>query len=132
VRNNISTNLGLVVRVPILNGLQTRNRIKLAQIDVKNYALIEDNTKLLLRQSIDQAYLNMTNAWERYKALLDQVAAYAESFRAAEVRFNAGAGTSVDYILAKSRLDNANQNLVLAKYDYILRTKVLDYYGGKQ
>lgn len=132
VRNNISTNVGIVMRIPILNALQTRNRVKLAQINVKSAALVEDNTRLQLRQSIDQAYLNMTNAWDRYKVLLEQVAAYAASFRAAEVRFNAGAGTSVDYILAKSRLDAANLNLVLAKYDYILRTKVLDYYSGNQ
>jgi len=136
VRNNISTNLGLIVRVPILNGLHTRNNIKLAEINVKNAALIEDNTKLQLRQAIDQAYLYMSNAWEEYKARIDQVAAYAESFRAAEVRFNAGAGTMltywVDYLIAKNNYDQATQRLVLAKYDYILRTKVLDYYSGKQ
>ena len=136
VRNNISTNVGLIVRVPILNGLRTRNNIKLAEINVKNAALIEDNTKLQLRQAIDQAYLYMSNAWEEYKARIDQVAAYAESFRAAEVRFNAGAGTMltywVDYLIAKNNYDQATQRLVLAKYDYILRTKVLDYYSGKQ
>lgn len=132
VRNNVSTNVGLVMRVPLLNALQTRNRIRLSQIDVKSAALAEETTKLQLRQAIEQAYLNLTNAWARYNVLLEQVAAYGESFRAAEVRFNAGAGTSVDYTLAKSKLDNANQNRVLAKYDYILRTKVLDYYNGAQ
>jgi outer membrane protein len=130
VKNNIFTNVGLVMRVPILNALQTRNRIKLAQINVKNAALVEDNTKLQLRQAIDQAYLNLTNSWERYNVLTEQVAAYAESFRAAEVRFNAGASTSVDYILAKSRLDAASLNLVVAQYDYVLRTKVLDFYNS--
>jgi outer membrane protein len=132
VKNNISTNVGVILRVPLLNALQTRNRIRLAQINVKTAELVEDNTKLQLRQAVDQAYLNMTNAWDRYKAMLEQVAAYAQSFQAAEVRFNEGAGTSVDYLLAKNRLDNANQNLILAKYDYILRTKVLDYYNGNQ
>lgn len=132
VRNNISTNVGVVLRIPILNALQTRNRIKLAQIEVKNAALIADNTKLQLRQAVDQAYLNMTNAWARYQATAEQVAAYAESFRAAEIRFNAGAGTSVDYILAKGRVDAANLSLIVAKYDYLLRTKVLDFYSGAQ
>jgi outer membrane protein len=78
----------------------------------------------------------MNNSWQRYKVLQEQVAAYAESFRAAEVRFNAGVGTlvtySVDYLLAKNRLDQANLNLVVARYDYVLRTKVLDFYNGVQ
>jgi outer membrane protein len=136
IRNNVFTNVGITLRVPLLNGLQTRSRIRLAQIDVKTAALAEENTRLLLRQAIEQAHLNMINSWKRYNVLLEQVAAYAESFRAAEVRFNAGVGTlvtySVDYLLAKARLDNANLNLIVAKYDYVLRTKVLDYYRGAQ
>jgi outer membrane protein len=40
-------------------------------------------------------------------------------------------GTSIDYLTAKDRLDRANLNLVNAKYDFVLRKKVLDYYSGK-
>ncbi|TMI86048.1 MAG: TolC family protein, partial [Bacteroidetes bacterium] len=83
-------------------------------------------------QQIDQAYINMVSASDRYKVLLDQVSAYDESFRAAEIRFNNGVGTSIDYLTAKNNLDRANLSLITAKYDYVLRTKVLDYYQGKQ
>jgi outer membrane protein len=72
----------------------------------------------------------MTNAYDRYKVLLEQVAAYNESFKAAEVRYNAGVGTSIDYLLAKDRLDLANINLISAKYDFVLRKKILDYYSN--
>ena len=64
-------------------------------------------------------------------ALVDQVAAYVENFRAAEIRFNEGASNSVDYLIAKNKLDAANLNLILARYDYVIRTKILDYYQGK-
>jgi outer membrane protein len=72
----------------------------------------------------------MTNAYDRYKVLLEQVAAYNESFKAAEVRYNSGVGTSIDYLTAKDRLDRANINLIIAKYDFVLRKKVLDYYSN--
>jgi outer membrane protein len=74
----------------------------------------------------------MISASDRYKVLLEQVSAFTESFRAAEIRFNNGVGTPVDYLTAKNNLDRANIALVIAKYDYALRTKVLDYYQGKQ
>jgi outer membrane protein len=109
----------------------TRNQIKLANLNLKDNELVEANTKQQLHQQIDQAYLNMNNAYERYKVLLTQVDAYDESFKAAEVRFKAGVGTSIDYLTAKDRLDRANLNLVNAKYDFVLRKKVLDYYSGK-
>jgi outer membrane protein len=130
--NNVFTSLSLNLTIPIFNSLQQRNRIKLAQISLKNNVLIEKTTKTQLQQSIEQAYANMSSAYDRYKTLLEQVNAYRESFKAAEVRFNNGVGNSVDYLTAKNNLDRANVNLISAKYDYVLRTKILDYYQGKQ
>ena len=128
LNNNVFSTVGLGLRIPIFNSLTVRNRIKLANITLKNSELIEENTKQLLRQQIEQAHLNMVNAFERYQTLLEQVNAYTQSFKAAEVRFNAGVGTSVDYLTAKNNLDRANINLISAQYDFALRKKVLDYY----
>lgn len=132
LNNNLSTSVYLNLSVPIFNSLLQRNRVKLAQITVKNNELVANSTKTQLQQSIEQAYINMVSADGRYKTLLEQVNAYAESFKAAEIRFNAGAGSSIDYLTAKNNLDRANINLITAKYDYVLRTKILDYYQGKQ
>ncbi len=132
LNNNLYNVFSLNLNIPIFNSLLQRNRIKLAQINVKNSDLVAKTTKTQLQQSIEQAYVNMTSAADRYKTLLEQVSAYEESFRAAEIRFNNGVGTSIDYLTAKNNLDRANINLITAKYDYILRTKILDYYQGKQ
>lgn len=130
IRNNVYTNVGLTLRIPIFNSFQARNQIRLAEIDLKNTQLIEESTRVQLRQQVDQAHLNLTNAWNRYKIVLEQVDAFKEAFRAAEVRFNAGVGTSVDYVIAKNNYDRANLNLVIAKYDYLLRRQVIQYYTG--
>lgn len=132
LKNNVFTNINLGLSIPIFNFSQTRNRIKLARLEVKNVELQEENTKLQLRQQVEQANLNKNNAWQRYQVLLKQVEAYATSFRATEVRFNAGVGNSVDYMLAKNNLDRANANLIMARYDYLLRSKVLLFYSGRK
>jgi outer membrane protein len=132
LNNNLSTSISLNLRIPIFNSWQARNRIKLARIDLKNQELVAKTTKTQLQQFIEQAYINMNSAWDRYKTLLDQVNSFTESFRAAEVRFHAGVGNSIDYLTAKNNLDRAAINLISAKYDYVLRTKILDYYQGKQ
>ena len=131
VSNNIYYNFYLGLRIPIFNSFQTKNRMKLAKIDMRNAELLAENTTLQIKQQSEQAYLYMDGAWQRYKLLVEQVSAYGESFRAAEVRFAAGAGTSVDYLIAKNNLDRANANLVIAKYEYILRKKMLDYLSGQ-
>ncbi|HUZ61249.1 MAG TPA: TolC family protein [Hanamia sp.] len=129
--NNLYYTVNLGLTIPLFNSFRIRNQIKLANIDYKNNQLIEQHTKTQLQQSIEQAYVNLTTASEKYKLLQDQVQSFEESFRTAEVRFNAGAITSVDYLIAKNNLNLSQNNLIIAKYDFVLREKVLDYYGGK-
>jgi len=130
-KNNYGTQVGVSLRVPILNYFQNRNKVALAKIQLQNNIYVEQTTKVQLKQNVEQAYLNMTSAYERYNALSDQVKAYTESFRTAEIRFNAGVLTSVDFVVAKNNLDRANFNLINARYDCYIYNKILDYYQGR-
>jgi outer membrane protein len=131
LRNNVFTYAGVNVTIPIFNNLQNRNRVKLAKITEQGAVLAANNTRIQLRQDIERAYLNMTAAANRYTTLLQQVEAFKESYRTAEVRFNEGVINSVDYVIAKNNYDRSVINFTLAKYEYLFRTKVLDYYQGK-
>jgi len=73
----------------------------------------------------------MTNAAKRYSATANQVRALTEAFRVAQVRFDVGAINSVEYNIAKANLDRANGNLIQTKYDYVFRTKILDFYMNR-
>ena len=129
--NNLFSTINLGLSIPLFNASQTRNKIKLARIDWENNKIVEENTKIELQQSVERAFMNVNNALHKYKILKEQVAAFSESFRSADVRFAAGVITSVDYLIAKNNLNRAEANLIITKYDFILRTKVLDYYQGK-
>lgn len=131
LKNNRFTSVGVGVSIPIFNRMLARNQVKLAENDYKTASLLEQNFKRELHEQIDDAYLRMTNAYDRFQLLAQQVKAYESSFRAAETRYNAGVGTSIDYITAKDRYDQAQINLLSAKYAYLLRTRVLDFYNGK-
>jgi outer membrane protein len=130
LKNNRNSGFSLDLQIPIFNQFFQRNRIKIAKINLKNSEFVASTTKTQLQLAIEQAYANMTSASESYILLLEQVNAYTESFGAAEVRFNAGVGNSIDYLTAKNNLDRANIALINAKYNYVLRTKILDYYKG--
>ena len=131
LNNNLYYTFNLGLSIPLFNANRVKNQVKLAKIDYRNTELVEQHTKTQVQQSIEQAYVNLTSSSDKYKLLQDQVNSFAESFRAAEIRFNAGAITSVDYLIAKNNLNRAQSNLIIIKYDFVLRGKVLDYYGGK-
>lgn len=130
LRNNFSSSFSINLRIPIFNSVYAKTRIAQAKVELLNAELIEETTLVQLKQAVEQAYFNMEAARERFEAVSRQVEAYQKAFAAAEVRFNAGAATSVDYSVAKTNLDQASINLVNVRYDYVLRTRILDYYRG--
>lgn len=129
--NNQNVNAGLSVRIPIFNGFNSRYQTQSAKIQKMQTEYQNTSTELQIRQSIDQAYITMLNAQKRYSATQVQTDALERSFRAAEMRYSAGSGNFVDYNLAKTNLDRAKFNLIAAKYDYIFRIKILDFYQNK-
>ena len=130
-KNNYSTNVNFAIRIPILNSFQTRNQISKSRLTLQNANYVEQATRIRLQQAVEQAYLNMNATYNRYKAILQQVDAFKESFAATEARFNEGVLNSVDYLTAKNNLDRASTSLITAKYEYVFRTRILDYYQGK-
>jgi outer membrane protein len=134
-RDQLSDNLGKYVSInltiPILNGWQTRTQISRSVILRETSKLDAQNTRITLRQNIELAYNNMLAAAASYNSFREQVASLDLAFRATESRFNVGLLNSVDYNLAKVRLAGAQANLIQAKYNYIFRTKILDFYQNK-
>jgi outer membrane protein len=129
--DNRYTSVNLTLSVPILNYLKVRNNVKLAKISLENAQYNATSAKLVLQQNVEQAYQNMLQANTQYKSYTDAVTAYAESFRTTEIRFNEGVIAADVYIIAKGHIDQADINLIIAKYNYIFRSKILDYYQGK-
>ena len=128
--NNLSKTFSLSLNIPIFNSFSTRNNVSRARLQQRETQLIAQSTRVQLQQLIEQAYFNMNSAKERCLHLQTQADAYQESFRVAEVRFNAGAINTIDYLISKNKLDRAKLDLLTARYDFIIRKKMLDYYQG--
>lgn len=129
-KNNFNTSVSVGISIPLLNKLQNRTQIRTQQLLAKDADITLNATKIQLQQNIEQANINLTGAQKRFDVLTEQVNAFKESFREAEVKFNAGSINSVEYLVVKNNLDNANINLIIARYNYVLSSMILDYYSG--
>ncbi|MDB5229878.1 MAG: TolC family protein [Chitinophagaceae bacterium] len=129
--NNFNSSLSVGIRVPILNGGQARGRIELSKIDIERANFQALTTRNQLQQQIEQAILNKSLAYDKLAKLTQQVNDFTASFKAAEIRFSAGVGSIVEYVIAKNNLDRANSNLIAARYEYLVRNKIMDYYLGR-
>ncbi len=130
-KNNVNKSLGLTLSIPIFNGLQTSTAVRNAKLNSLNAKFSQDLNKQNLYKSVAQAHANAKAAFNKYIATKASVDAASESFKYAEQKFNAGTISVFDFNSSKNRLYAAQSNMVQAKYDYIFKLKVLDYYQGK-
>jgi outer membrane protein len=129
-KNNFNALLSLVLQIPILNGLRARTKVRHAQIQVKQSAFLLNSTKKQLQQSVYSTYITMLQVEKTEKVSIAQLSDFTQSFHAATVKFEAGVCTSVDYIIAKTNMDKASINAIVARYNVLLLQKVLDYFQG--
>ncbi|HAG16793.1 MAG TPA: hypothetical protein DCG69_09805 [Bacteroidales bacterium] len=122
--------LSLSLNVPIFNAYQTTTRVKKAEIQTLNSKFNLELAKNALRKSIEQKYFDAIAAYKTYHANKATVLSLKEAFKYTEEKFTLGMLNSVDYNISKSRLTQAESDLLRAKYDYIFKTKILDFYMG--
>lgn len=130
VNDNINYGIGFSLNIPILNGWQVNKNISNSKLGVENSRYSLEGTKKQLYKNIQQSYADATAALKKYAASIKAVASTEESFRYTEQRFNVGMITPIDYNASKTQLLNAQSDMAQAKYEYIFKTKVLDFYRG--
>ena len=128
--NNFNRILYLNLRIPIYDAGITKKRIENAVINQEITKIQLNETETKIKQVVELAYLNMQSSYRRFLASSKQVGAVNESFLLTQKQFEEGVINSTDYMLLKTQLDRVRQNQVQYKFDYILRTKILDFYAN--
>ena len=122
--------VGFSLSIPLFNRFQVRNSVRQAKLSIRNQELLMENTKKTLYKEIQQAYYDATAAQEKYLASGKSVEASEEAFRYAEDRYNAGKSTVFEFNEAKTKYAQSLVEQAQAKYNFILRAKILDFYNG--
>jgi Outer membrane protein len=132
ISNNQRQALGLNLSIPIFNRFQTRNQVRMAQLATENMALELDNIKLSLYKEIQQAYQSALAAQSRYTSTGKAYEAAQEAYRYAEERYELRMLSAYDFNEARTKLATSLSEQAQAKYDFIFRSKILDFYMGEQ
>lgn len=122
---------GLSLNIPIFNRFQTKNSVSKTVINQEILETVLIDEKLKLKQTIEQAFLDVKSALKSYEAAKISLQAQKEAFKNAQERYNYGAMTLFDFDRVRSRLVNAQGTMIRSKYDYVFKTKVLQFYSGE-
>jgi outer membrane protein len=130
LKNNPREYIGLSLNIPIFNRFSVRNQVRSARLNIENQQLVLESIKKTLYKEIETAYLNATTAREKYLASEQAVKATSESFQYAQSRYETGKSSVFEFNEAKNKWVKSQSEVIQAKYDYIFRTKILDFYNG--
>lgn len=130
-RHNSREYVGLSLDIPIFNRRATRNGIRTAKIAQRSQQLTLTNAERELRKLIEQAWYNADAAYAKYRSAEAAAASAKVAFAYEERKSEAGRSTIFDFNDAKTRMEKAEAEAVQAKYEFVFRSKILDFYRGE-
>jgi len=130
IKRNEQKIIGFTLSIPIFNRFAVRNNVRMARVNISNQELVIENTKKALYKEIQQAYYNAIGAQEKYLASREAVTASKEALQYAEDRYLTGKNSVFEYNDTKTKYTQSLYERAQAKYEYIFRAKILDYYNG--
>ena len=121
---------GLALNIPIFQGKQIRNNVERSKVNLDRLKNQYEQEKLNLENSINQAYNDLTGAIKLYEASNKTLTSLKSAYEDTSDRFLLGAVNSFDFIQSKQRYESAQSENIRAKFDYIFKLKVLEFYFG--
>jgi len=122
--------MGFSLSFPILTSRTISTNIRNAKLGVQQAQIDTKNRQQQLYKVIQQANNEAISAFERYKATLQNVKSMEESVRYVQQKLEVGMVSGTDYTVAKTNLFRAQSDNLQAKYQYVFRLKILDFYRG--
>ena len=130
LKDNSNQSVGFYLSIPIFNGWQGRTAIAQAKILKSQSEYDLGIRERDLRKLIEQAYADAVASLKKFNSSGEKVDAQSEAFNYAQQKFDVGMMTSFDYNMSKKDLTKAESDLLQAKYDFIFKTTILDFYMG--
>jgi outer membrane protein len=130
IKDNFNQFIGFGLSIPIFNGLAARSSVRRAKINFQNSVINEQLAKNNLNKVINQAVYDLRASEKRYYSTQTAFQSSKEAFNVIEQRYSVGLVNSLDYNQAQTNLNKAQFDQIQAQYDFIFRSKVIDFYLG--
>jgi outer membrane protein len=130
--DNLGQGVGLQLQIPIFDGFQRRIAVDRQKLNVESQNIALDRNKQQLKSDVQTAIANVKAARKQYEASQRTFEALKAAFDATEKRLATGGANGFEYIQARSNVDNAERDVTVAKFDYLFKVKIVEFYEGKK
>ena len=132
LKRNSRAQLGVSLNIPIFNGMKTKYRVKMTELSIADQQLSLENTEKTLRKEIQQAYGNARAAQQKMAAMENSLDASRVAYDYAKAGYDMGKKTLLELNESKIRFHKAESDLLQARYEYLYRCKIIEYYRNAE
>lgn len=132
LNNNFGQNVGMRLNIPILNGFSQQIAIQRQKLNIDNQTIAFDKAKLQLRSDVQTSLTNLAAAKKQYDVAVKVFSAQKLAYEALERKLAVGSSNTFEIAQSKSTLDTAERDVTVAKFDYLFKQKIVEFYEGKK
>lgn len=131
IDENLGYGFGLQLNVPIYTNYANAASYQLAKISEVRAEKQLNLREQSVRIDVERAVTDLKAASKSYRASERSFEASDVAYQNALKQFELGTISSFDLFNVQQRQQTAQQQLLLAKYDYLFRQKIVDFYLGQ-
>jgi outer membrane protein len=128
---NFGQSIGIGAQIPLYQNNRIRLSVERARLNLLTAQMQDVQTKQQLKNDIQTAIANAKAGKRQLEATQKTYDFMKLAYENMVKRHALGAVNGFDLTTAKNNMDNSENDLVVAKYDYLFRLKILDFYLGK-
>lgn len=129
---NIQPNMGFEFNIPIFTRFNNRTTFQTAKVGMLNAQLDVESARVNITNIVQQVFQDLVAAQSTYRAAQENLLALEQSYEYAKKRYETGNTDFYTYLESLNNKNNAEIQLVNAKYGIIFRQKILDIYRGQE
>lgn len=132
LNNNLGFGVMVQLRIPIHDNYLSKSNIQRAKLAVESAKLQKEQLIQDIKSRVQSALAEQRASKLQFEALKKVHQAQKAAFENSQKQYEAGVMSIYDYLNAKNLYDQSQNNLVISKYDFIFKTKILDFYLGEE
>jgi outer membrane protein len=129
---NFGQALGMSIQIPIYDRGLTKIAVERARLATINQQLQNQRTQNQLKSDIQSALANAKAAKKQYEAADKAYNAAKNVYENTDKKYKVGSANNFEVVAARTNMDTAERDLIVAKYDYIFKLKIIDFYQGRK
>jgi outer membrane protein len=131
IDQNFGQGVGVNLSIPLYSNGRNRLSVERARLGVLSAQMQQTQTRQQLKNDIQTAIANARAGRKQLEAAQRTYEATRTAFENTEKRHQLGAVNTLELTTAQTNLNIAENELLIARYDYLFRLKILDFYEGK-